>query len=86
MALPLWIILIPLALVFVLYIAFSIVDFIHLFQFGSFTFLSFVVTFCYIGGTAIIAAAAYTALQPIDWNAPLIAFSGFGDVLTNPLP
>lgn len=85
MALPLWIILIPLALVLVLYVAFSIVDLIHLFQFGSFTFLSFVVTFCYLGGTAIIAAAAYTALQPVDWAQPLFAFSSSFPSFSNPL-
>ena len=72
---PLYALLVPCALFAVFFVIFSLVNLYHLFRFGSFTLLSFAVTFCFLGGAAIILSAAYTALQGVDWTGPLFTFA-----------
>lgn len=66
--------LIPYALFLILFAAFAFVNLFHIFRFGSFTLLSFAVTFLFLGGTAIILVGTYTLLSGTDWTQPLFVF------------
>lgn len=72
MIIPLWILLVPAAIIVVLSIVFALVNLLQIVRFG---FLSgtAIVAFCiFLGVASIIALQTWGALVGVDWNQPLI--------------
>jgi len=75
MGIPLSIFLIPFAVLFLLYLAFSYFSLYHMFRFGVTNFTTFFTSFMYIAVSVIIIFLAYERMAGIDWHREIQIFS-----------
>lgn len=61
--------LIPYAIVVLLFFLLAILNMYHLVRYGATTRTSFLFTFVFVAGTAIIAFVSWQVLGGIDWSA-----------------
>lgn len=75
---PLWLLLIPYAIIFAIFIIFSLFNFWHLLRFGFFTFRAALFLIFYISTGLGIIFWTLQNLAGIDWIQPLFTLDGFG--------
>lgn len=64
---PLYIILIPFAIIVLLFVVFAFFNLYHLFSYGFLSFYSFLITFIFLGMTVLILFITYQLALPLDW-------------------
>ncbi len=68
---PLYLALVPFALVLVGVAIMAVVSIGHLMHYGATTFLSFLITFAYLAGSATILFITWQMVQDVDWTQPV---------------
>lgn len=68
MSFPLFLVLIPFALFFIIYFLFIIMDLFHLVHFAEVHFAAFFTTFLFFASITYILFWSWTLLLPIDWQ------------------
>lgn len=76
---------IPLSLFFIIYLVlvallmvFFFITLSHLFATGTFTFISFLVTFLVAAGILVVAWTTWSLAMNIDWTESIVLFGGSG--------
>lgn len=76
MAIPLIIFLILYCLFVFVWLIFSLVALYHMIKYGQINFTTFITTFAYLAGSAVILFLSYEYLSRIDWSVGLTIFQG----------
>jgi len=58
------------------WLIFSLIALYHMIKFGQINFTSFLTTFIYLAGSAVIVFLSYQYLSRIDWSVGLSIFQG----------
>jgi len=58
------------------WLIFSLIALYHMIKYGQINFTTFIVTFAYLAGSAMILFLSYEYLSRIDWSAGLTIFQG----------
>ncbi len=77
---PLWFLLIPLAIFLAVFAVFSLVDLLNAWRFRSGAISAGLLIVVFIAGTAVILAASYFTLSEVDWMQRI------GPAMNNELP
>lgn len=75
---PLWLLLLPYAVVLTIFIVFSLFNFGHLLHYGFFTFKAVAFLILYSVATLTIFLWTTQNLSGVDWTQPLIGLEEFG--------
>lgn len=74
---------IPLSIFFIVYLVlvalllvFFFITLSHLFATGTFTFVSFVVTFLVIAAMIVVAWITWSLAMTVDWSQSIVLFGG----------
>jgi len=68
---PLYLALVPCALVLIGVAVMALISIGHLLHYGATTFLSFIITFAYLAGSATILFITYQQTKEVDWQQPV---------------
>lgn len=68
----LYVLLIAYGLIVAAFIVFALFNLYHLFNFGFLSFLSFFMTFIFLGSTVLILFITYALASQIDWSQTII--------------
>ena len=58
------------------WLIFSLVALYHMMKYGQINFITFITTFAYLAGAAMILFFSYEYLSQIDWSVGLTIFQG----------
>ncbi len=73
---PLWVLLIPYAIVLAVFVFFALINFYYLVRFGFLTFGSVLFFLLFVGSSAMVLLSTWQALAGVDWSAPLYVVGG----------
>jgi hypothetical protein len=59
-----------------IWLIFSLIALYHMIKYGQINFMTFITTFAYLAGSAIILFLSYEYLSRIDWSVGLTIFQG----------
>ncbi len=74
---PLWLLLIPYAIIFALFLLFSVFNFFHLLRYGFFTFPAALFLILYVGTALAILLWTTQTLAGTEWSQSLFIMEGF---------
>ncbi len=69
MSFPIGLLLIPYAIIILLFLILAVLNVYHLVRYGATTRTSFIFTFVFIAGAALIAFLSWQSLGGVDWSA-----------------
>jgi len=72
MIIPLWVLLIPAAIIVALVIIFALINLLQLHRFGFFNRTAFVAFVIFVTLAGVVFMQTVGALEGVDWNAPLL--------------
>lgn len=58
------------------WLIFSLIALYHMIKYGQINFATFLTTFIYLGGSALLLFSSYQYLSQIDWSVGLTFFQG----------
>lgn len=64
--------LVPYAIVVVIFLVFALLNVYHLVHYGATTRVSFVFTFVFLAGSVIILAASWWYLRDAEWSSQIV--------------
>lgn len=73
MIIPLWVLLVPAAIIVFLVVAFALINLLQVYRFGFFSVTALVAFLLFVGVAGVVSLQTFGALNGVDWTAPLLS-------------
>ncbi|MDD4271345.1 MAG: hypothetical protein PHF50_00910 [Patescibacteria group bacterium] len=80
MTIPLYAFLFLYLLFVLIWLIFSLIALYHMIRYGQINFITFITTFAYLVGAALILFFSYEYLSQIDWSVGLTVMQGGAEI------